>query len=108
MSFVWETVDIPTHRLQNARWVSVWAYIRKNATGEVRKYVTNEIIADGDDTPRFFNWEDGNQSCDCNREINFERVNGKDIYDESQCSDGKFSVNLVCPATGEVYYREFE
>ena len=41
------------------------------------------------------------------RELFFERSAGNEIETE-ECSDGRFSVNLENPVTGEIYYREFE
>lgn len=103
----WQTVEIKTHPLKNARWVRCVAHIRKNATGEVRRYETDEILEDGETHPSVFNWEENNFSCDCNRELFFERSAGNEIETE-ECSDGRFSVNLENPVTGEIYYREFE
>ena len=103
----WQTVEIKTHPLKNARWVRCVARIRKNATGEVRRYETDEILEDGETHPSVFNWEENNFSCDCNRELFFERSAGNEIETE-ECSDGRFSVNLENPVTGEIYYREFE
>ena len=103
----WQTVEIKTHPLKNARWVRCVARIRKNATGEVRRYETDEILEDGETHPSVFKWEENNFSCDCNRELFFERSAGNEIETE-ECSDGRFSVNLENPVTGEIYYREFE
>lgn len=101
----WEVVDIPTHRLEHAKWVKAIAHIRKNETGEVRQYPTDEILEDGADHPITFNWAENNYSCDCNREIFFESAGGKECVPE--CGDGRFAVNLQNPVTGEFYYKEF-
>lgn len=92
--------------MEGARWVRCVAHIRKNATGEVRRYETYEVLDDGSPQPSTFNWEEGNGSCDCNREIFFERSAGVEIENE-ECSEGRFSVNLQNPMTGKFYYREF-
>lgn len=81
------------------------AHIRKNATGEVRSKPSVEFGDDGNDDPGFFTWQEGNFACDCNRELFFERIDGKEISHE-QCSEGRFSVNLENEA-GKIYYREF-
>lgn len=93
----------PPHN--KATWVRIVAKIRHNPTGEVRDYPT-EGIWDGDDdqTTRYI-WEDGNFSCDCNRSL-FFYSHAEDM--EADCGDDLFSVNLVNPRTGEVFYREFE
>ena len=88
-------------------WVKIIAHIRKNETGEIRQYETHEILEDGEWFPSVFNWEENNYSCDCNREIFFERSNGKEI-DVTSCTDGRFSVKLQNPKTGTFYYEEFE
>lgn len=93
---------------KDPRWVCVVAHIRKNETGEVRRYDTEELLEEGDKHPSVFNWEENNFSCDCNRELFFERAARHEIdIDVTKCSDGRYSVNLENPATGEVYYREF-
>ncbi len=87
------------------------AFIRKNDTGEVRQYPTELPVYeyDGvlDDHPSIFNWEENNYSCDCNRELFFERAAGNEIETE-KCSDGRFSVRLQNPDTLEIYYDEFD
>lgn len=102
----WQTVEIATHPLKNARWVRVVAHIRKNSTGEVRTYETSEILEDGETSPSPFNWAENNFSCDCNRERFFERAAGKEAENPT-CGHGRYSVNLENPVTRAAYYREF-
>lgn len=104
----WEEVKkAPPH--DKVIWVRVIAHIRKNSTGEVRQYETQEIMDEGQDKPNNFNWAENNYSCDCNREIFFERAIGKEIEDrDNDCGHGKFSVNLQNPVTGDFYYTEFK
>jgi len=102
----WETIEKKSHPIKGGSWVRAIAHIRKNETGEIRQYETHEILADGEGFPSVFNWEENNYSCDCNRELFFERAAGNEIETE-ECSDGRFSVNLENPVTGEIYYREF-
>lgn len=90
--------------IPGARWVRVIAHIRKNSTGEVRRHKCSEILHDDESAPSDFNWSENNFSCDCNRELFFEIGND---FDKEECSDGRFSVNLENPVTGEIYYREF-
>lgn len=90
------------------RWVRAIAHIRKNSTGEVRLYNTSEILDAGENYPSAYMWEEGNFSCDCNREIFFEEVVGKEATEFPGCQDGHYSVNLENPATGELYYVEYE
>lgn len=94
---------------KGCRRVMCIAHIRLNATGEVRRHPTTELIDDGEDSPSVFNYEENNYSCDCNRRLFFEYAVGKKYEDiEHECSNGLFSVNLENPATKEIYYREFE
>jgi hypothetical protein len=102
----WQTVEIKSHPLTGARWVKCVAKIRKNVTGEVRCYETHEILHDGEPHPSVFNWQENNYGCDCNRELFFERACGKEI-ESPECSQGRYSVNLLNPVTGVIYYREF-
>lgn len=55
-------------------------------------------------------WEEGNASCDCNREDFFMETLGLPEIpcEESICSDGRFLVRLTNNDTGEVLYDEWE
>jgi hypothetical protein len=96
--------------------VVILAQLRDNATGELRVYKTSgyffaEDILVNQQHPNTFTWEDGNNSCDCNRRTFFIRANGEACEDndyEVACTDGNFSANLINPRTGVCYYREFE
>ena len=101
----WQTVEAP-NLPKNVMWVRCIAHIRKNATGEIRHYESNEVLYENEEHPPTFNWEENNFSCDCNREIFFERSVGNEIEPE-KCYNGRFSVNLENPITGNIYYREF-
>lgn len=103
----------PSDALTNpkcGRWVCVVACIRSNKTGEVRRYLTQDVLMDGEDAPSAFIWERGNYSCDCNRALFFGRAAGlkDEEMSDCRCGDGGYSLNLENPATGKVYYREFD
>lgn len=104
----WEIDPEPmkTHPMEGCTWVRAIAHIRLNATGEVRKYATSEVLQEGDKYPSVFNWEENNYACDCNRALFFARAKGEDEPDV-ECGDGLYSVNLYNAKTGEVYYNEF-
>ena len=79
-----------------------------NFKAVILKKETGECRVPKDTYDNVYLWSDGNNSCDCNRAILFERVKGLDPEDdELQCSDGKFLVNLVDAQTGEIIYQEF-
>jgi len=103
----WIEIDVPTHPLNDGKWVKIIAHIRRVADGEVRKMDDVAILNADEKFPSPFIWSDGNYACDCNRELFFDRAAGNKSA-ESACSDDRFEVNLVNPATGEIYYREFE
>lgn len=109
----WNKIEIPTHPIKDGSWVKVIAHIRNNITGEVREYLTDEVLHEGDEHPSVFNWKENNYSCDCNRGLFFEYALMNDM-DEAEkrgggkCGEGGFSVNLQNPVTGEIYYREFQ
>ena len=75
--------------------------IRKNETGEVHMYHIDTEWEHGDGYTDFFWWADGNFSCDCNREMSFERAaftpeelaarGFLNDYD-AECSGGRFTV----------------
>lgn len=108
----WDVIDSEVWKpVKGYAWVKAVARIRKEETGEVRAFNTQELLEDGADYPGVFNWEENNFSCDCNRENFFEQAGGNmDFFDseEKHCSDGRFRVNLVNPKNGEVYYKEFD
>lgn len=88
-------------------YVLVSMIIKKVATNEIRQYETFGLFADNEYFSTF-NYEDGNDSCDCNRELYFERVNDVPYYEDRACSDGKFLINIINPETGHYQYSEFE
>jgi len=74
--------------------------IRNNKTGKVHSYYDNVLYDKDDDCISVYIWEFGNYSCDCNRQLFFDGT-------DAPCSDGRFSVNIISPITGEFYYKEF-
>lgn len=97
--------------IQNAIRVACTAQIRRNDTGETRLHSTELFIFEGDTEIHTFNWREGNNSCDCNRYLYFERAGGNDVkWDDegATCSDGLYSVNLYRVSDGQCFYSEFE
>lgn len=73
-------------------------FIRKEATGEIRKHVDSYPWT-GD-----YMWADGNYSCDCNRHLFFERADGAEPnWDDGICGDEAFAVRIEDDAGGELY-----
>ncbi len=112
----WEKIVKPMHLLVTADWVRVIAEIRHNSSGEVRKHETHEILERGEAYPSPFNWEENNNSCDCNRKLFFIRAVdpnycassvSDDEDDPLPCGEGEYSVRLVNPVTNVPYYAEF-
>jgi hypothetical protein len=108
----WDIAPEPmkTHPIDGCVWVRAIAYIRNNATGEVRQYPTDEVLDIGEPLPSVFNWEENNYACDCNRYLFFERAGGREVPFNKiiECGEGKYSVNLANAKDGEIYYREFD
>lgn len=78
--------------------------IRRNADGQ-----TSCAIEEDFPFSRFW-WEEGNASCDCNRELFFLRDRGEETettIDEVRCGDGGYSVRISCADSGEVLYTEW-
>ena len=89
-------------------WVEIDVVVKHNDTGEIRTLSTTAILDNETYEPHLFIWEEGNYSCDCNRKIFWGRAIEHEYEDEeTPCGDGKYSINLVNPKTGEVVYREF-
>lgn len=81
--------------------VNMKVVIRRNSDGMILSEVWNNWSYNE------FWWSDGSASCDCNREIFFDRMLGIDSFGKTQCGDGKFSVKLFDVDTGEILYSEF-
>lgn len=91
--------------------VECYARIKNNDTGEVRTHPTIEYFIDEScNEPNYFNWEENNYSCDCNRRLFWLRANNESDEDawDIPCSDGKFSVNLHNSKNNKCYYSEFD
>lgn len=79
---------------------------------EIRRNSDGVIVQDVWDEPQVphefsaYIWEDGNYSCDCNRELFFTRARFEDDPEETECGDERFSVRLSDADTGEILYDE--
>lgn len=68
--------------------------LRKVESGEEVSFVEDHVS----ELSALWMWQDGNYSCDCNRELFFERAKGKDPdLDEVWCSEGRFEVVSLEP-----------
>lgn len=90
----------------NEERIPIKIILRKNDTGEIVEYC-DDALADEDGPPYLYIWEDGNYSCDCNRAMFWARAKKIEPPKETQCSDGKFSVNIYS-MNGKLLYKEFE
>ena len=106
--------------------VKVRLIIKNNENGEVREYLSDSGSKNEGGQFDALIWEDGNYSCDCNRQLMFWRAGSDEEKDYAEqhagaieeqndengvdylCGDGKFSLNVFDAATGECYYREME
>ena len=85
---------------KKGRPMKIDVHIRKNETGEERVYCDDtEWLDRGECTAEAgvcWMYEEGNYSCDCNRELFFERARGNDPdLDDVRCSDGRFTVTKI-------------
>ena len=83
--------------------------IRKNETGEIREYHTDEYLHNGEWSD--YMWCTGNYSCDCNRELFFEEAdtnNNSEIDIEGiKCSEGRYTIlEIKRDSDSEIIYRE--
>ena len=105
----WIYVDVPARLTSGEIWVAVDVHIKCVATGEIRVYRSHEQLCTENGYPDVFNWMDGNYSCDCNRALFFAQcVEGTDPSDDMPCTNHKFKVRLINPATGWCYCSEFK
>lgn len=76
--------------------------IRRNSDG----FVTTDVWENWQYNT--FWWEEGNASCDCNRERFFNSALGlEDADEETECSDDRYSVRLSDATTEKILYDEF-
>ena len=92
--------NLPAHCI----WIKILVKIKNNQTGEVKNYPTEGIWDEVNEHASTWIWEEGNFSCDCNRDIFF---NGLPFSDDHECGEGKYSVNIYNPKNGELLYSEF-
>lgn len=79
-------------------------YITDNKTGETRVY-TDPYLAPDKRTGKFYIWEDGNYSCDCNRALFFQWAVNKSEYDiDVSCGHTRYSIEIK--EDGETVYSE--
>jgi hypothetical protein len=103
MSRQYKIISVNDKFDQTTKYAIVDVHIRNNETNEVRTTQNYELIWDNErNQPHFWNFSDGNYSCDCNRHIMFEGE-----FLEHDCSEGKYSVNIVNLVTGKLVYQEF-
>lgn len=104
---IWKTAephyDLKEHG-QIGTWVEVDIKILDTFTGKaVTIKESLPYIHEEDPTkPRFYNWEDGNQSCDCVR-YSYHFPDDEEHYN---CGDERFLIEISNPVDGEVIYSE--
>lgn len=108
MSEPWQELEPWPHQGPGARRVRILARIRDNTTGEVREGEECDTIEAGAAEPNDFGWSEGSFSCDCNRELFFARYGDEEDPEETECGETRYSVELVNPASGRVFYGEFK
>jgi len=87
-------------------WVSIVTQIRNNRTGEIVLIEDEAIFNLEENEVSTWIWEEGNFACDCNRGLFFFRSKG--LPYDGGCGHDSFSVNLINPVDGQVFFREFQ
>lgn len=106
-------MNIDTYRLSKEldcdgkSMIDVVVHIMDNTTGQCVSFDDYLLWDYEDDIPDTYIWERGNFQCDCNRGSFFDKVLGQE-KDDYECGDGRYSVNLQNPVTGEYFYTEFK
>lgn len=85
---------------------AVVVHIRQTADGVVRAMDGAVLMVDADNDGLFI-WEEGNFSCDCNRELFFRRAGERPEIDNPECGDTRYRIQIKDAATGEVLYDEW-
>ena len=78
--------------------------IRKNATGEVRTYRTDECDwYENDEGSTRWMWMEGNYQCDCNRSLFFARAAGEPDPADVECGDDAYTaIKAILPDGREI------
>lgn len=74
--------------------------ITDTITGESRIYLDDWF----DGNNQVWAWEEGNYSCDCNREKFYYRAHGEETEKE-KCGDGRYRIDSIF-AAGRFWYSE--
>lgn len=81
-------------------------YIRKNSTGEVRRYHYDHdwVEPDENGTGSYYLWgPDGNNGCDCNLANYFARAGNEDDPDPRvECGESRYKIEKIVLPSGEV------
>lgn len=102
----WKVMEVDKEPTETNIWVEIVAHIKNNETGEIRKYKTMIIWDEENGCPHTCIWSSGKDSCDCNRGLLFGYAVGN-LSGDIKCGEGKYSVNLENPRTGEIFYKEY-
>lgn len=82
-----------------------------NITVQLRDNKTKEIVNiddSGEESLLKFIWSEGNNGCDCNRYLYFQRAKGLCDDGHDYCSDDEYSVKITDKISGSVIYDEFD
>ena len=55
-----------------------------------------------------YQWENGNYSCDCNRELFFFRARGEEEPEDNDCGHTRYAVRIQSSKTGELLYSDWD
>ena len=81
------------------------AHIRHNPSGEIReKQIDLDWEKDDGWTDEFW-WAEGNNSCDCNRHLDFGRAIDPSFNEDHPCGDDVYTIIKIV-SEGETVYTE--
>ena len=107
----WKVLKMDTDDNGEFCIVEIIAHIKDVVTGEIRQYKTDTWWYEEDwdcGSPSVFLWEEGNYSCDCNRETLFRKAGGESFIGETGCGENRYRVNCQNPVHGEFFYQEYK
>lgn len=84
-------------------WAPLLVTLEQTATGERRTYLDDHGLMDGEFSD--YIWSEGNYSCDCNRQLFWNRAGGEDDV-ERGCGDGAYRVVGITSLDGTMTYYE--
>jgi hypothetical protein len=103
----YEIIEVQDFEPDDTIWVKLRVQILNTKTQEVVECSEKGIFNKHEGKVSLYIWKEGNYSCDCNRELMFERAKGTPEDElNTTCGKGKYLVNIFT-TKGKQIHTEF-